>query len=249
MSTLNNPTEVTLEDQTKQLLLRMVLEPADKVTQDELRQTGVDIDMLVKTYEQGIRPYLDYLVGYQPLLEQDPLQGSREKLEQWDSELRACRILVPETWEHILLRSGVDTKRTQAVEVVRASLYAYGERHTQQQDCYRMLIILLTRAGKWVVWTKSALHQDAQIFAERVQQFSSIRDMWEGMRAWAVEDYSISFRYSAYGSELKTIPLYIEMYLRRILEGTIESRRDRLSKMESALAAAGQRFAHVGPHH
>lgn len=246
MSTLSNPTEeIMTEDQAKQLLLKMVLEPTKKVTQSDLRETGVDIDMLEKTYEEGIRPYLDYLHGYRPLREQDPLEGKRQK-GHWDPVQQRHRIdAYPHSWRDRLEHADIESVELQSILLVDVELYAVGERHQRQGSTRRYLRVFLTRSGRWVTWTATAGRADYLRMNEQVYQYAGPRAMWEGMHEWGVEDYSLQPMYYVHQGMPETLPLYIESQLRRILEGTIDIRRGRLNKLEAALGVATERFSRV----
>ncbi len=245
MSTLNNPNEATTtEDRTKQLLLGMVLEPTKKVAQSELRQAGVDIDLLEKTYEEGVRPYLDYLHGYRPLRDQDPLGGKRQK-EQWDPVRRVHIDAYPYSWSDRLASAGIENVELQSILLVNIELYAVGEHHERQESTGRYLRIFLTRSGQWITWTATARRADHLRMNERVYQYAGPREMWRGMHDWRVEDYLLQPKHYAYQRAPETLPLYIESRLRAVLGETIDIRRGRLNKLEAAFGAATERFSRV----
>lgn len=81
MSALNNQPDDDAQAVTStehRAVHAAVFDPPQKVSEFQLRKTGVDVEMLTVTYETTVRPYLDYLHGYQDIRTLDPQALTRD---------------------------------------------------------------------------------------------------------------------------------------------------------------------------
>ena len=234
MGTPNNPPEPrTVHD----VLRDMLRGPEHKVWESDLRTTGVDVDILEAAYETNIRPYLDYLHGYQDLKELDPLEPNRPT--RWDAESQLS--VYKESWEHLLGRFGQSKQHRQVLQVTGGRMFCYD--HNWSGPSNISLAVYLTRKGKWLFWyIEGEGIRGREYTNERISVHASPRELCDAIRVLVPDGFTFKF----YGyNRPNYIPLGIEHGLRQILAMTIDRRKEHLGRLKAAQQQATQRLAVV----
>lgn len=227
------------DQRTAHDVLRDVLRGSSHtVDEQDLRSTGVDVDMVEAMYETNVRPYLDYLHGYRGLDELDPLGNDRPR--EYDTTRREW--LPKESWEELLGRFGQLGQHRQVLQVTGGRLYRYDRKWSGPENLW--INIYLTRKGTWLFWYIEKSRQNTlgnPYTNECITAHQSVRELWEAAHVLVPDGFKFEFRggYNVPGY----IPLDIERGLRRILEVTITERAKRLESMKSALEDANRRIS------
>lgn len=235
MSALNN---TATSDVAMGLLRQTLTRPWSQVSEDALRETNLDVDMLTETYEHMVKPYLDYLSGYENIQNMDPRQSTIRPdypmRRHWDSETQSY--VDDETWALVLKRWKV--KRDQAILVVKNSWTV--------DDAHMNVNVYITRAGKWLLW-QGILEgpSSVRVSEERMFVFASTEALWQKYCELVptVETAIMSNRYDAHTP--KYLPLTIAHRLGKIVQETVDIRLARIRRMQDALKRSQQRAARI----
>ncbi len=196
------------------------------ISEDDLRATGVDVDILEATYETNIKPLLSYLDGYKPLEELSPFK----KAHYAEPEHR---------WHVALQNYGQFERHGQVLVVDHSTMYWY---HGDSSELPNNIEVwtYLTRKGTWLYWYGVyAQNGRGDLGDQRVRAFSTVRAMWDDLHQLVVDSYGII------SSGTRFLPLRIEHGLRSILETTIANRQRRLESMQAASQDAIKRVSIV----
>ena len=235
-------------DTSLDVLRQLVCTPGHIVTEKDLRSTGVDVDLLESMYDTSIKPYLDYLHGYERLEELDP-QPHRRQYEAsslqsgiqnpWNSEKMLNGRDNEFLWNSLLAHCGMLGQRAKARLIIKASLYSYDVRRTGSSHI--SVAFYLTRNGKWLFWYVEGDPAGGLSFTnEQLSAHDTVREAWEAAHV-LVPDYFILRDIFT----VKHLPLLIEQGLRGILKETIDERKRRLESLTSALDSAERRLGIV----
>ncbi len=201
-----------------------------QVPERALRDTGLDLEHLVGTYEESIRPYLDYLQGYKPLEELDPAYIQRNPEYRPDN-----------TWEKLQARYGLTGKYSQVIPVAYVMLYCFTKDREEGMPEHIRIQVFLSRDGDWILWYAPVGYSGGITWSlgEKFVVQSNLREFWQELRQLVPGYYSLAY-HGGYHAP-KSLALFIERGLRQRLEATIEAREKRLEPMKAALKDAEKR--------
>lgn len=237
MGTPNNQKPRTARD-----VLRDIIRGTDhSVAESDLRATTVDLDLLEATYETDIRPHLDYLHGYKPLEELDPIRNT-DRPGKFNFEKKPAEYIQSETWLDVLGRFGQLNQHRQVLTVLDICLYCYNRKWSGPKHV--RIRISLTRKGTWLFWYIVTGHEGAisksDLVTEQLSVHQTVRELWQKAHKLVPDSFSINFRGN---HRPETVPLSIEQGLRHLLQHTIEEREKRLEDMKRSLASASERVS------
>lgn len=235
-------------DTAREILRHLVCSPGHIVTEASLIETGVDVDLLESTYDTNIKPYLDYLHGYERLEELDPLKTRRLYLDN------ASMRYTPERgswidahdgkdnaflWYGLLAKCGMLGRRTQAQLVIKTSFSAPITSRQTSAPREISVALLMTRSGKWLLWLieGNIMWAGSKHKNEHLSAHDTVREAWEAFQAF-VPEYVQS---STHHPPAKYLPILTEHALRRILKSTIEEKERRLETLKTSLDSAERR--------
>ncbi|HEX7483941.1 MAG TPA: hypothetical protein VF281_02185 [Candidatus Saccharimonadales bacterium] len=233
-------------DTSLDVLRQLVCTPGHVITEKDLRSTGVDVNILESMYITSIKPYLDYLHGYERLEELDPRKDHRRQSEELYLQPpgHRCSLEVLNgtnsefLWDRLLAQCGMLAQHTKARLVVKASLYADDVRWTGPS--YVTVAFYLTRNGKWLFWYIDGDPGGGISFKnEKLSVHDTVREAWETAHALVPDFFTTRNAFSP----VKYLPLLIEQGLQNILRETIKERDRRLNSLKSALDSAERRSA------
>ena len=230
------------------VLRQLVCTPGHIVTEKDLRSTSVDVDLLESMYDTNIKPYLDYLHGFERLEELDPRKNHRRQSEvlYLQPPGHRCSLEVLNgtnsefLWDSLLVRCGMLGQRTKARVVVKASLYTDDVRWSGPS--YVTVAFYLTRSGKWLFWYIDGDPGGGISFTnEMLSAHNTVREAWETAHALVPDFFALRDNYSG----IKHLPLLIEQGLRGILKETIDKKERQLKSLTSTLDSAEKRLSLV----
>ncbi len=240
MSELINQPGVT-DGSAAKALRAVMLSPKKAIREALLRESGVDVDMLVQTYNEAVNPYLDYLDGYLDLMALEPAGGGRSiRNSKWDEELEV--MVAPEPWDHFLMRSKVlPAADKQVVQVINgADLYCFV--HDLVLPQYVRITVYLTRKGQWILWYGTRHYQHSpDLASEEMFLFETVREFWDKLHDLVPDEYKLTHESGGSHNSPQYLPLYIEKKLRALVKSTVGVRQRRVDTMKSSLSEADAR--------
>lgn len=225
MSALSNQ----LEAKRLKVLKDLACWPDRQLAEKDAHELGLDVDILVTTYEANVKPYLDFILGYEDLSGCDPQDGQH----RW----KGC-----DTWWDVLGRYGILTQYRQVIKVLRVTLC------TVRQIPDLQVSIFLSRKGQWIVWHKqSGYGGSANVNTtggEHLAVFEATEEMCAYFGTLVTDDYHFAYRYGDRKFP-EYMPLRIAKGLLSCLESTIEKRKEYLVSFESAHGEGTKRLSHI----
>lgn len=228
-----------------EVLRRLICSPGHVVTESGLRATGVDVDLLESMYGANVKPYLDYLHGYERLELLDPLKGRRsgyERREDYDPfkgrpwGMSANGQDGELLWHGLLARCGMLGQRTKARLIFKESFHNTDSQWDGPSEV--TVAFYLTRSAKWLFWyAEGGIRHSARFPNEQLTAHDTVRAAWEMAHSLVPDCYKVNLNYAP----VNHLPLLIEHGLQRILRETIEERESRLDILKSALDSAERR--------
>ena len=220
MSPLSNqPQSDALE-----VLIDLVRSFDHRLAEKNAHRLGLDVKILAAMYEADVKPYLDFILGYEDLSELDPLRSSHRPVHGEAG------------WIDVLGRYGIVAKYPQVAQVLHAKLL------TAEQDVELQLAVFLSCKGKWIVWHKrySNLRQEVSE-REYIAVFDTVQDMFELLNQLVTDDFTFNFQL---GHDLpRYAPLRIARGLLELLQSTIEKRQAYLASFQSAYDEGRKRLS------
>lgn len=190
------------------------------LSEEDLRAVDLDIELLEATYEQDIKPFLDYLARYRPLDETPPAHGYRNP------------------WGETVARHGMVDVHRQVLKVLDTQLYYYKREWNGPEHV--MVAIYLTRKGQWIL-SYGGGGRD-RVTDEQLLQYETVRELWGKLHELVPDGFSFQYQHREGGARPPGyLPLRIEEGLREILQATVTERTKRLGIMQRALENATHR--------
>jgi len=220
MGTPNNPQPRTAEE----LLRDLVSNPSHGLTETDAHALGLDVDLAEATFQSNVKPYLDYLAGYEPLEQHEPTGISWYKSK----------------WAQLLMGQSSTSRDPQTLLVIRDRLYdtLVGNRYKQGTGD-RFVAVFLSRRGSWYFWWTD-YKSPVEFSNDHISHHSNLRSLCAAIERATPKRYEFAGE-SSRGNPPKYAPMLIEFGLHRILQHTIAERDLRLSTMRHSLAEAGER--------
>ena len=210
-----------------ELLRKFITNPKEKITEEELHRTGLDVDILKVMFEQDIKPYLRYLAGMKRLGESDTFNEIIAQSSHFAGEM------------HLL-------REVQAVCLFDRVL-------VKESQPYCDLRIWLARSGTWIVWSarydtgmrvlRRSVFVDGANETEALRQLSDIEALCEYLEDFFYKGLYIDGMHTR--EFPKRAPLILERRLRTLLTKTIEAREARLDTLKHAQLSAASRIESV----
>jgi len=218
MSPLSNQ----LQEGSLQVLKDLLRRPDHRLAEKDVHQLGLDVEILAAMYEANVKPYLDFILGYEDLSALDP-QGGHYR---WAGH---------ESWEEVLGRHGILSQYSQVAKVLQAKLWS----STQDTDLH--LAVFLSRKGQWIVWHKrSSVRSDDTRGRESVAVFETIERMCLFLDEIVTDDYTFNYQYGRNLPEFA--PLRVAYGLLTLIAATIEKRQAYLASFQAAHAEGSLRL-------
>ena len=219
MSPLSNQ----LQEGSLQVLKDLLRRPDHRLAEKDVHQLGLDVEILAAMYEANVKPYLDFIMGYEDLSALDPQDGRN----RWAGN---------ESWEEVLGRHDSRLQYSKVAKVLQARLWT----GTQVTD--RHLAVFLSRRGQWIVWHKRSSAQcDDTRGRESVAVFATIEKMCLFLNELVTDDYTFTYQF---GQRLpRYAPLRVAYGLLALITATIEKRQTYLASFQSAHDEGSQRLS------
>lgn len=240
MGTPNNQQTPKTE---REILIAALVSSGMKIDEASLRQTGLDIDAAEVTYQQSVRPYLDYLHGYRKLEDHwDPSTYTPDSYTERRSGrmTREKTSIEDQAWRATLASFGQLARHRQVLEVTFARFEHFIDPYTPK---YIRCAVYLTRDGQWLLWFVGENHQSPQALYEgHLGIYDDLRSMLDD----ALTRIGTVYRpgYTNFSTQRHHLPLSVEDGLRQILHNTIAERERRLFSLKLAYDDASKRSAH-----
>ena len=179
-------------------------------------------------YEANVRPYLDFILGYEDLSALDPLGDGH-------------RWTYSESWDEVLGRYDIRSQYTQVAKVFQVKL------SPAKQDVLLQLAIFLSRKGTWIIWHKrynNLCRESSE--REYIAVFDTVQDMCAFLSELIADGYKFHYQYGL-ESFPRYAPLRIARGLLELLQSTIEKRQTYLETFQSAQKEGFKRLSVIRP--